>query len=119
MLSLLPLQLEPQSYANWQSAQQKVHEEGSKGRGSNSISHCHDFSHFNERISVSLSALLAAETNSQIWLPLGDAHCGHQGWLHTGDASHTEEGSATGAVDARHSGHLRHVGADGSQVGTG
>lgn len=32
-----------------------MYEEGSKGRGSNSISHCHDLTHFNEPLSLSLS----------------------------------------------------------------
>lgn len=106
-----------ESYANWKRARKKCR------RGNNSISHSPDLTQFNEQLfltlSLFLSLLYAAKTNSQIRLPLGDAHGGHQGRLHTGDASHTQEGSAAGAADARHTGYLGHVGADGTQVGTG
>jgi len=60
-----------------------------------------------------------AQINTQIWISIGDPHCGDEGRLYPGNASDTQEGSSAGSADAWHSGYLGHMGAHGSKVRIG
>lgn len=68
---------------------------------------------------ISYPYILSAEVNTKVRLPIRDAHGGHKGWLHIGNASNTETWRTARSADAWHIGHVGHMGANGTQIGVG